>query len=92
MFAIVMGWWLSLLEPVTMSATTSARGATIGFARAESEYLCAKAVAASCAARELGPPTRVDTGLQCVEDDGIATCEASCAGECTAPASEDADP
>lgn len=84
MITIVLGWW-ALLTSVTVSAETEARGATLDFARVESQYRCGKVLADLCAARELGPPVRVDTGAaQCeVGGDGIHVCCAACAGECS---------
>lgn len=84
MFAIIINWWLALLTPPEVNATTTALGGSIDYARMEADYRCSRELADACRSRGLEPPTDVYHGIpDCDErDDGIASCETRCSGEC----------
>lgn len=88
MFAIIIGFWLALLEPqpqdTTVTASATARGATINFAQAEADYRCSRSIAAACASKKLLPPDDVTHQLpDCALDaNEIAVCAVECVAEC----------
>lgn len=88
--AIVIGWWLALLQPTTVRADLTITARSVGLARQEVQFQCGRALDAQCFDRGLDRATDAGIGWpQCDEDDeGTATCTVACSGTCTERADE----